>query len=315
MQDDTEMEWFRSLMLHLNEHVLAGRSTLDAHGAESSLGSMWLAALEWCNQMDIDLLDQDDRKAFRVVRNQFLSHGFAVKGGTRLRFNHINQSQYLPPQRFYSHMLHQLGHKDFSLSKLGVGYPKLTDGIVDALRPLLEPHMARPGELENVLIEIVQIICNDLGLLHVIHEPTSGIGAGPAASVERWLLQPSLRHAHAHRQARPWLNKNNNFDAYLDGNFTALDGLLERCLEFEIFTSDANRDNFRDALRQHLTHRSIQFTSNPTSGLSLSQYRMDDNRSHCKTRHVETLCCLQVAPSNIAVGRHWSGAVRSMRAR
>lgn len=263
MQDDTEMEWFRSLMLHLNEHVLAGRSTLDAHGAESSLGSMWLAALEWCNQMDIDLLDQDDRKAFREVRNQFSSHGFAVKGGTRLRFNHINQSQYLPPQRFYSHMLHQLGHKDFSLSKLGVGYPKLTDGIVDALRPFLEPHMARPGELENVLIEIVQIICNDLGLLHVIHEPTSGIGAGPAASVERWLLQPSLRHAHAHRQARPWLNKDNNFDAYLDGNFTALDGLLERCLEFEIFTSDANRDNFRDALRQHLTPRSIQFTSNP----------------------------------------------------
>ena len=262
MQDDTEMEWFRSLMLHLNEHVLAARSTLDALGAESSLGCMWLSALEWCNQMDIDLLDQDDRKAFREVRNRFLSHGFAVEGGTTLRRDHINQSQYLPPQRFYSHVLHQAGHEDYSLSKLGAGYPKLTDGFVDALRPSLEPHMARPGELENVLIEIVQIICNDLGLVHGIHEPTSTIGAPPGTYVERCLLEPSLRHTQAHRQARKWLNAD-AFDGYLDGNFTALDGLLGKCLEFGIFASDADRDNFRTALREQLSLRSIQLTQDP----------------------------------------------------
>ena len=132
---------------------------------------------------------------------------------------------------------------------------------MDALRPNLEPHMARPAELENVLIEIVQIICEDLGLVHVINERASGIGAG-GSYTEKDLLIPSLRYTKAHRQARKWL-KADDFNGYLDGNFTALDGLLKRCLEFGIFASDVKRDNFRDALRQHLTHRSIQFTSDP----------------------------------------------------
>ena len=66
----------------------------------------------------------------------------------------------------------------------------------------------------------------------------------------------------AHRQARKWLNAD-AFDGYLDGNFTALDGLLGKCLEFGIFASDADRDNFRTALREQLSLRSIQLTQDP----------------------------------------------------
>lgn len=260
MQDDTEQEWFRAFMLHLNEHVLLGRSSIGTLNEESSLGCMWLAAIEWCNQLDIDLLDQDDRNNFRVVRGSFSGLGFTVRGGTDERKDHVKQSDFLPPKRFYTHILHQLGHEDYSLANLGAGYPKLSEAYINLLRPILEPHMARPTELDTLLIEIVQIVCNDLGLVHVIQEKQIGLGAAPGAYNLVTLMQPSLRHTDAHRQARKWINAD-DFNPYLQNQFSALDSLLERCREFGIFSADTDRDNFKAAFRDNITRCPIQFRS------------------------------------------------------